>query len=150
MMMMIVMMMIIIMNCFCSVADRRKTFISLISSRNHCQRSSPSRISDTPRAGFQPAQNLSPNLVEWSCAVVTTTTPRRHKYVSGLDFKVTFPISANFGTQTLFLNFNKTLFDLRWLRNRFLRYLFYKINAGLQKTTTYIGLRAEQIFSINI
>ena len=30
-----------------------------------------------PRAGFEPAQNLSSGLVEWSCAVVITTTPRR-------------------------------------------------------------------------
>ena len=65
------------MNCFCGMVDRRRAF-SHISSRDHCQRSSPSRISDTPRAGPEPAQNLSPGLAEWSCAVVTTTTPRRH------------------------------------------------------------------------
>ena len=46
--------------------------------RDHCQRSSPSRISDTPRAAFEPAQNLSSGFVEWSCAVVITTTPGRH------------------------------------------------------------------------
>ena len=45
-----------------------------IFSRDHCQRSSPSRISDTRRAGFEPAQNLSSGLVEWSCAAVTNTT----------------------------------------------------------------------------
>ena len=33
--------------CFCGMVDRRKAF-SLISSQDHCQRSSPSRISDTP------------------------------------------------------------------------------------------------------
>ena len=66
------------MNCFCSMVDRRKAF-SLISSQDYCQRSSPSRISDTPWAGFEPAQNLSSGLVEWSCAAVITTTPRRHK-----------------------------------------------------------------------
>ena len=65
------------MNCFCGMVDRQKAF-SLISSRDHCQRSSPSWISDTPRAGFEPAQNLSSGLVEWSCAVVITTTPRCH------------------------------------------------------------------------
>ena len=42
------------MNCFWGVDDRLKAF-SLISSRDHCQRSSPSWISDMPRAG----QNLS-------------------------------------------------------------------------------------------
>ena len=48
---------------FCGMADQRKAF-SLISSRDHCQRSSPSRISDTPRAEFEPAQNLSSDFVE--------------------------------------------------------------------------------------
>ena len=65
------------MNRFYGMVDRRKLF-SLISSRDHCQRSSPSRISDTPRAGFEPAQNLSSGFVEWSCVVVITTAPRRH------------------------------------------------------------------------
>ena len=32
----------------------------------------------TPRAEFEPAQNLSSGFVEWSCAVVITTIPRRH------------------------------------------------------------------------
>ena len=64
------------MNCFCGMVDRRKVF-SLISSREHCQRSSPSRISDTPRAGLESAQNLNSGLVEWSFALVTTTT-RHH------------------------------------------------------------------------
>ena len=49
-------------NCFCDMVDQRKAF-SLISSRDHCQRSLPSRISDTPRVGFEPAQNLSSGLV---------------------------------------------------------------------------------------
>ena len=40
-------MMMMMMNCFCGMLDRRKAF-SFISSRDHCQRSSPSRISDTP------------------------------------------------------------------------------------------------------
>ena len=56
------------------LTDERR---SLFSSRDHCQRPSPSRISDTPRAGFEPAQNLSSGFDEWSCAVVITTTPRR-------------------------------------------------------------------------
>ena len=49
---------------------------SLISSPAHCQRSSPWWISDTPRAGFEPALSLSSGFVEWSCAVVITTTPQ--------------------------------------------------------------------------
>ena len=72
------MMMMIMMNCFCDMVDGRKAF-SLISSWDHCQRSSLLWISNTPRAGFEPAQNLSADLVEWSCAVVLTTTPRHQQ-----------------------------------------------------------------------
>ena len=74
---------------FCGMVDRRKAF-SLISSRDHCGRSSPSRISDTPRAGFEPAQNLISGLVEWSCAVVITTTPQRRKLCSLFFIKFLF------------------------------------------------------------
>ena len=65
------------MTCFCSMVDWQKAF-SLISSWDHCQRSSPSWISDTLRAGFELAQNLSLGFLEWSCAVVITTTPWCH------------------------------------------------------------------------
>ena len=57
------------MNCFCDMIDRRKVF-GLIW---HCQRSSSSRISDTPLAGFKLAQNLNSGFVEWSCVVVITS-----------------------------------------------------------------------------
>ena len=70
-MMVMMMMMMMVMNCFCGMVDRRNGF-SLISSRNHCQRSLPSPISDTPRAEFEPVQGLSSGFVEWSCAVVIT------------------------------------------------------------------------------
>ena len=65
--------MMMMMNCFCGMVDQRKAF-SLISSRDHCQRPSLPRISDKPRVGFEPVQNLSAGLVEWSCAVVITAT----------------------------------------------------------------------------
>ena len=60
---MMMMMMMMMMNYSCGMVDRQKAF-SLISSQDHCQRSSPSQISDTPRAGFKPTQNLSPGFVE--------------------------------------------------------------------------------------
>ena len=63
MMIMMMMMMMIVMDCFCGMVDRYG-MISLISSRDHSQRSSPSRISDMPRTGLEPAQNLSSGLVE--------------------------------------------------------------------------------------
>ena len=61
--MMMMMMVMMMMNSFCGMVNRRKAF-SLISSRDHCQRSSPSRISDMSRARFEPAQTLSSGLVE--------------------------------------------------------------------------------------
>ena len=66
------------MSCFCGMVDRRKEF-SHMSSRDHCQRYSPSQIFDKTRSGFEPAQNLSSSFVEWKCAVVITTTTRRHR-----------------------------------------------------------------------
>ena len=69
------MMMIMIKNCFCGMVDLQKVF-DFISSQDHYQTSYPSRISDTPRTGFEPAQNLSSAFVEWSCAAVIATTPR--------------------------------------------------------------------------
>ena len=48
---------------FCGMVDQRKA-LNLNSSHEHCQRSSPSRISDTQRAGFEPSQSLSSGLVE--------------------------------------------------------------------------------------
>ena len=83
------MVMIVIMNYFCGMVDQRKAF-GLISSRDHCQRSSPSPISNMPQAGFEPAQNLSSGFVEWSCAVVIITTPRCH-ILDLIQFIVDFP-----------------------------------------------------------
>ena len=48
-----VMMMMMMMNCFRGIIDQQKVF-SLISTWGHCQRSSPSQISDTPWVGFEP------------------------------------------------------------------------------------------------
>ena len=60
---------LILMNYFCGMVKRRKP-LSLVSNWDHCQRSSPSQISDTMRLGLEPAQRLSSGFVEWSCAVV--------------------------------------------------------------------------------
>ena len=65
------------LNCFCGMVGWQN-MISLISSWGHCQRSSPLQIFHAPQAGFGPVQNLSSGLVEWSCAIVITTTPRHH------------------------------------------------------------------------
>ena len=73
--------MMMMMNGFCGMVDQQKAF-NLIYSRDHCLRSSTLRISDTSRAGFEPAQSLSSDLVECSCAVVITTTLRRQNRVT--------------------------------------------------------------------
>ena len=79
-------------DCLCGMVDRQKA-VSVTSSRDHCQISSRSRIFDTPRAGFEPAQNPSSGLLEWSCAVVITTILHYHhtKFCSSdeanLDFQ---------------------------------------------------------------
>ena len=98
-------------NCFCGMVDRRKAF-SLISSRGHCQRSSPLRISDAPQAGFEPAQNLSSGFVEWSCAVVITTTPgaRHHATTSRKKYSWNKQITRYVSSHDIFLIF--TLFAL--------------------------------------
>ena len=70
------------------MVDQQKLFslwqkvFSLISSRDHGQRFSPSEIFDTLvasfdtfRAVFEPAQNLNPGFLEWYCAVLITITP---------------------------------------------------------------------------
>ena len=57
------MMMMMMMNYFRGKVDRRKTF-DLISSQDHFHRPSLSRISDTPPAGFESAQNQSLSFVE--------------------------------------------------------------------------------------
>ena len=51
------------LNYFCGMVDRRRA-LSLITSWDHCRRSSPSQISFTPQAVFEPAQNLSSSFVE--------------------------------------------------------------------------------------
>ena len=60
-------------NCFCRMLDQRKA-LRLISSQDHCQRFSPSHISDTPHVGFKPARNLSSSFVEWSYPAVIAAT----------------------------------------------------------------------------
>ena len=65
-------------NCFSGMVDRQKAF-SLVSSRVHCQRSSPSRIRNHAASRIEPAQNMSSRFVEWSCAGSDNhypTTPR--------------------------------------------------------------------------
>ena len=51
--------------------------LRLISSWDHCQRFSPLQISNTPREGFEPAQNPNYEFFDGSCAEVLASTARR-------------------------------------------------------------------------
>ena len=62
---------------FCGMVDWWKA-ISLISSGDHCQGSSPLGISDMLQAEFVPVQNLNSGFVEWGCVVVVATTQWHH------------------------------------------------------------------------
>ena len=61
------------MNRFCEIADQRNALIKPYFQPGTCRRLSPSQISDTPQAGLETAENLSPDFTEWSCAVVIIT-----------------------------------------------------------------------------
>ena len=78
--------MMMMINCFCGMFNRQKMF-SFISSQNHCQRSLPSRISDTLRAGLEPAENMMSGFVELNSAVVITAAPRHHYQYDEINFK---------------------------------------------------------------
>ena len=67
------------------MVDWGKAF-SLISSGNLCQKFSPTQITDSAQAGFEPLQNLSSDFFEENCAVVITTTPRHHCTVLNLSY----------------------------------------------------------------
>ena len=66
------------LNCFCGMFDQRGA-LRLISSWDHCQRFSPSQISDMLQAGVEPARNLSSGFAEWSWVLVITTTQQRQR-----------------------------------------------------------------------
>lgn len=65
--------MMTIMNRFGRMVARQKA-TSLISSRHHCWRFSSLETTHTPRAGFEPVQNVNSSFVQQSCAVVIITT----------------------------------------------------------------------------
>ena len=104
---MMMMMMMMMKNCVCGMVDRWKAF-SLISNRDHCQISSPSRISDTPWEGFEPAQNLSSGLVEWGCAIVIMATVNKLKYVLFLRKLQAIDLQNRTSSLVFFKNFIHT------------------------------------------
>ena len=116
--------MMMMMNGFCGMVDQRKAF-SLILSWNHFRISSPSRISYTARAGFEPAKNLSSGFVEWTYAVVITTTPKRHVSSSiRLELSVSGEIGQKFGYSLLKIK------DHTWTNLRMLNFMAMLISPG--------------------
>ena len=67
--------MMMTMNCFYGMVDRRSAFTPYFQPGPLSEILSIANLRHT-RAGFEPAQNLSSDFVEWSFAVVITTTPR--------------------------------------------------------------------------
>ena len=65
--------MMIMMNCFCGMIDQGKV-CSLLRPLPEILTITFLMPQNMPRAGFEPVQNLSSGLVEWSCAVVIATT----------------------------------------------------------------------------
>ena len=74
----------------------------------------------------------------------------KNLYRFGLKIEMC-PICMKFGTQNksnmLIVNILRRYYATFKVRK--FEWLFYKINTCLQKTTTCIGLRAEQIFLVN-
>ena len=117
-MMMMMRMMMVMINCFCGVTDRWNGF-SLIYCRDHCQGFSSSQISNTPRVGFESAQNLNLGFLEWSCAVVITTKPRCHII-------------------TTTLRSNLKLRNVRCLRNQIKKSLEPEVQRCIQNPVKYL------------
>ena len=61
------------MNCFCGMVNWHKRHLALFPARIIVRDPHHSE-SDMPWAVFEPEQNLSSGLVEWSSAIVITTT----------------------------------------------------------------------------
>ena len=69
--------MMMMMNCFCGMVDWRKALAlfpagTIVRDLRHLE--SPTRREED----LNLRRNLSSDFVEWSCAAVLTTTPRRH------------------------------------------------------------------------
>ena len=129
--------MMIMINCFCGMADRRKA-CGLISSGSHCQRSWRSRISDTPLAGFQPAQNLSSGFVQWGWTAVTTI-PLHYAVISKIALSSALTWTSFFFVK--FANFWYRTYSvpnfapIPWKLHKILTIYFLNINMVFIKIT---------------
>ena len=76
---------------FCGMVDRRKALFSLISSRDHFQRSSPTRIPAHPRQDLNLRRTWSLDFVECSGDNHYTTAP----IMAQITNQITAPITAS-------------------------------------------------------
>ena len=118
-------------NCFCGMVDRWKAF-SLISSWDHCQKSPALQVSDTPRAAFEHVQNLSSGFVEWSYAVVITTTPGCH-YFSYRNHFIHFLLKSD-GASLLVVCIAWFQLIATWYTSFFEKYSFIHCHMISEKT----------------
>ena len=121
---MMMMMMMMMMNCFCGMVDLRKA-LSFISSWDHCQRFSTSQISDTPRAGFEAAQNTSSDFVEGIFPVVITTTPWCVMITTTPSASKRSTTSRNHWFCNWFISNPKLTFKWRFFHLRYKTFLIY-------------------------
>ena len=72
-----------LMNYISGMIDQQHA-LSIISNRHNWRSFSPWQTFNGLQAGFEPAQNLSSDCGEWSCAVVMTTATQRLIEVSSI------------------------------------------------------------------
>ena len=135
-------------NYFCGMIDQQKA-LSLISSRDHCERSSPSRISNMLLAEFEPEQNLSSDLAEWSCAAVITTAPlgcgfeSQSRQLSIWNPK-TYTYNMQFWHVTSHGNSSKRYLFRRCLLRCFFMLLTHQLFATFMKSQKYFSGKVAQ------
>ena len=147
------MMMMMMMNCFCGVIDER-ILCSLVSSRDHFQRSSLSLTSNMVQARFEPGQNLIWGFAKWCWAVVTTTTPLTttpHSWICCI--KLNNSNSRNWVCHTrrdnlinyLTSTFTYSLTNGRWKPFRYSRYVIQINIINIQDFFIFITARESFI-----
>ena len=94
------------------------------------QRHSLSRISNTPRAFFEPAQNLNSGLVEWNCEVVITTTPRRQNLCFKRSVKKSYLAYSLLATWETFLYATKCSSYKFSYKLAFVSFLYCRVNQN--------------------
>ena len=110
--------------------------ITLFPVATNCQRSAPLQIFNMLQAGFEPVENLSSGLVEWSCAVVINTTPQHHYY--------------NQYTMTLYAERLGYEFVTIFVTFVCISYFALQIRINLSRDTFLVSRRKKRLQSLHI